>query len=282
MVGSFDWAAHLFQRCAREVVLGSAVILVPVMVLRLWLTVLVFDHFESFDGAVVAIPGLTGGAGTSGIETLVSYVGLLVSSLAVALVGGYLTHVVLQQQFGSGPSMGRALRATSRRLPALVAAWLIGHCWLLPLGWVAVHIDTVDLLQWVVVIVPAGLVLVSFTTLVSPVLVAERLRPWAAVRRGAGLARSRFAAVMGFNLLSLTVVQGVQAGITYLPRLADLTGLVPFGRSGWLVEGVAAQLALLLSLPLAGVATAAFYLQVRVHSEAMDITMAADRAFGGR
>ena len=44
-----------------------------------------------------------------------------------------------------------------------------------------------------------------------------------------------------------------------------------FGSFGWLFEGVAGQLAQLLTIPLVALATAAFYVQLRVHAEGMDL-----------
>ncbi len=80
---------------------------------------------------------------------------------------------------------------------------------------------------------------------------------------------------------SAVVGLALRFGITFLPRLAEATGLVTFG--SWrlaLLEGVAGQLAQLLTIPVVGLATVAFYVQLRVHAEGLDLVLAADRAFG--
>src|SRR6185437_1281841 len=99
------------------------------------------------------------------------------------------------------------------------------------------------------------------------------------LRRAMRLARARLGACFGFVCAAGTVGLALRFGITFLPRLAESTGLVTFGSLGWLFEGVAGQLAQLLTIPLVALATAAFYVQLRVHTEGMDLVLAADRAF---
>jgi hypothetical protein len=282
VLGSIDEAAHVFQRHTREVVLGSAVFLVPAIVVNLVVSTLLFDRFTSFEHDIVSLPELIGGIdAATGVETLLAYIGIVCTSLATALIGGYLATVFVRVEFGEPVTLRACLRATLRRLPALLGAWLIGHGWMLLVAWAMVAVSGRTLAPWLVLIVPAGFVVVVFALFVSPVVVIERRGSLGAIGRAMGLVRARFGAAILFLCAAGIIGLGLRFGITFLPRLAQATGLVTFGSYGWLVEGVAGQLAQLIATPLVALATVAFYVQLRVHLEGMDITVAADRAFPG-
>jgi hypothetical protein len=283
VLGSIDGAAHVLQRHAREVVFGSAIFLVPVIALNLILSTLLFDRFDSFDGAVVSLPELTGGIrAATGAETLLAYFSVLTTSLAVALIGGYLMALLLRQQGGLPVTLGSSLRAVGPRLPAVFGAWLISHLWLFLAALLLVQVNGSELAPFAVLLVPGGVLLLALLLFVSPVVVTERCGPWRALRRALRLGRLRFGACLGFVVVAAVIGVGLRLGITLLPRLAATTGLITFGSYGWLVEGVAGQFAQLIAVPLVALATAQFYLQVRMHAEGMDIVVAADRAFGSR
>ena len=178
-------------------------------------------------------------------------------------------------------SIRRSLGATVRRLPALLGGWVVGHVWfLLAMIGVVRADDGRRSPPGCCSAGPIGLLLVALVVLVSPVIVVERRGVVGGLRRAVRLARSRFGACLGFVIASAVVGLALRFGITFLPRLAESTGLVTFGSYGWLVEGVAGQLAQLLTIPVVALATAAFYIQLRVHAEGMDLVLAADRAFG--
>jgi hypothetical protein len=284
-IGAFDAAAHVFQRRARSLVLGSAAILLPTIALNLVLSIIAFDRYSSFDD-VTASPAtvLFGIDAASGVESLLGYLSIVTSSLSAALVGGYATALLIQQEFGTAASPMSPLRTTVRQLPRLVGAWLLGHAWVLPLGLIAVNVSSSTLGALLIPASVALVFLVTFTVVVSPTIITEDLRPVAGVRRAVRLARSRFSSSFGFVVITVIVGGGLRAGITALPRLAESTGLVGFGSYGWLVEGVAGQIAVLLVVPLVALASAQLYLQLRADAEGMDIVMAADEAFraGGR
>ncbi len=280
VLGSIDTAAHVLQRHTREVVLGSAVFLLPAIVVNLVVSTLLYDRFETLQDRIVSLPELIGGIdAATGVETLLAYIGIVSTSLAVALIGGYLATVFVRFQFGQPVALGSRLAATLRRLPALFGAWLVGHGWILLVAWGMVSIPGGTIAPWLILLVPAAVVLLTFPLLISPVVVVERCGPFAAVARALRLVRTRFGAALSFVIAAGVIGLGMRFGITFLPRLAQATGFITFGSYGWLVEGVAGQLAQLLATPLVALATVAFYVQLRVHVEGMDIAMAADRAF---
>src|SRR5690242_8521103 len=123
VLGSIDAGAHVFQRHAREAVLGTAVFLVPAIVVNVVLSTVLFDRFDSLGDTAPSVPELIGGAeAATGADTVLAYVGIVTTAIAVALAGGYLATVYADATFGRGVSMSRALRTTARRLPALLGA----------------------------------------------------------------------------------------------------------------------------------------------------------------
>lgn len=281
VLGSIDAGAHVFQRHTREAVLGSAVFLVPAIIVNLVVSTVLFDRFDSFGDSIASLPELVGGVdAATGADTVLAYVGIVTTALAAALAGGYLASLYTDHSFANPVSIRRSLGATVRRLPALLGGWVVGHVWFLLAMIGVVRADDGGLAAWLLLGGPIGLLLVALVVLVSPVIVVERRGVVGGLRRAVRLARSRFGACLGFVTASAVVGLALRFGITFLPRLAESTGLVTFGSYGWLVEGVAGQLAQLLTIPVVALATAAFYIQLRVHAEGMDLVLAAERAFG--
>jgi hypothetical protein len=280
VVGSLDGGGVLLQRNTREVVLGSAVLVLPGVVLDLIGTSLAFDRYQSLKHAVVSVPELLGGqAAATGVEQLVAYLGLIITSLSACLVGGYVASIAVRSRMGLPVTIRSGYRGLARRVPALLTAWLIGHSWVLLCGLVLLHVKGSQL-AWVAVFCsPLLVVLIAVTLFVAPVIVIERLGPFTGLRRAWRLSRQNFSMLFGFVGASALLGVIVQYGIAYLPRLLQATGLVAFGRFGWLIEGVAGQLGRLISAPLIAAATALMYLEVRMKSEGMDLVLAADAAF---
>jgi hypothetical protein len=280
VLGPLDSAGATLQQHAREVLLGPALLLVPVAVLNLVVSNLVYDDLSSFDDAAVSLPEFVGGVeSASGVETLLAYIGIVTASLAVALVGGYLTVLVLRKANGLPVTIGACVRGMIRRLPALLLAWAVGHSWIVLGALALVRLSGEDLAPLLLAAVPLGLFLVMFTALVSPVIIAERAGFVRGLRRSGRLVRLRFGAVCGFVALSVLLGGGLRFMITSAPQLIEESGVLTFGSATWLVEGVAGQLAPLLVVPWIGLATANLYLQVRMDAEGMDLMVEGDRAF---
>lgn len=283
VLGSIDAGAQVLQRHTREAVVGSALFLLPAMVANLLLSTLVFDRFEALSDSALAIPELIGLAdSTTTADRTVAYVAMVATSLAVALAGGYLAAISTDAMFGRPVSMRAGLRRTWRHLPALLGAWFVGHVWFLLAALVVVNAHGDALGGWATLLTTVGLVFAALVLLVSPVIVVEECSAGAGLRRAVRLARSRFGAAVGLVLAAGAVGLALRFGITLLPRLAEATGFVTFGSWGGVLESLAAQLAQLLTIPVVALAAAAFYIQVRVQAEGMDLVLAADRAFGAR
>lgn len=273
VVGSMDAGAHLLQRRARHLLLGSAVFLLPMAALQLLASTIAWTRFDDFQG-------LLGDSGYLGAERGAAALTHLVQSLAAHLVGAYAAAYAVRYQLGGDPRPLPMVGAVLRRTPVLLATWTVSHSWL---GLLVLAYLEAELQLFTVLAVLAIPVIVSFSALtlfVAPVVMVEGVR--GALRRATRLVRGRFGAAYGFVWLNLLIGGVLTFSIALLPRAAEGTGLVVLGDARSVLEGVAAQMALLIVAPFSAVATAQMYLQTRVHAEGLDITLAADAAFGGR
>jgi hypothetical protein len=280
VLGALDAGGVALQRGAGVAILGAAVFVVPVMTLNLVASRAAFDHFQSFDGSLVSASQLfTGVDSATGVETAMTYLSLLATSLSVALAGAYLALLVTRRTLGQPADPGPCLRAVGARLHVLVIAWVLSHSWMLLADIVAARASIDDLAPTAVLLVPTLVCAVAFTVFVVPVVMLERLGPWRGLRRAVRLARARTATVIGFSFACVLIGGGLRLTISMLPRLIEESGLFSFGRFGWLAEGLAAQVAQLVVVPLIGLSTAMLYLQVRMDAEGLDLVLEAERAF---
>ena len=263
----------MLQQRARLVLLGSGVLMLPMMALNLLLSVLAFDSFDSFDN-------LFADRGYIGVESGSVFLAIVVQSFTAHLIGAYVATLLVRHQLGGEPTIRECLAATFRRLPTLLLTWPMTHWWAVLLALAAVNAPSVvgGLSTF---ILPVAAMFTALVLPVVPVLMTEHSGV-RSIPRAARLARTRFGAVWGFVMLCGIISGSLFFFIAELPFLLERTGLVKFGSAGYLIQGVTMQLALLVALPLSALATAQLYLQLRVHAEGIDIAMAADRAFGTR
>lgn len=279
-LGALDQGGMLVQRHARAALLGSAVVVVPMVALNVVVSNLAFDRSNRLADLVVSVPELVGGVdAATGAETLLAYLALVGNSLAVALVGGYTAQMVLRRSAGLDVGIWSTWRPTLRRLPPLAVAWFLGHLWAFLLALLLVQVSASDWVGLAVFGAPLVAWFTSLTLLVSPTIVLERLGPWAGLRRGVRLARRRLGVSFGFVVLCTLVAGGLRLAIGWLPQLLEATGLITFGRFRNVADGVAAQVGQLIVVPLVGLATAVLYLQVRMDAEGVDLLIESDAAF---
>lgn len=272
VVGSIDVAAHVFQRRAGHVVLGSAVLMIPMAALHLLLTVLAFDRYQEFDNFL-------GDRGYVGVETGLVLLGLVVQSFSAHLIGAYTAAYLVPYQMGGDPRVGACLRRVLRKAPVLTLTWALTH-WptLLVMWWfVTIAPEEVFAVSWVMV--PLLAMVSAMTLVVAPVVIVEQLGV-RSIARAWRLGRNRFGATFGFVFACGMLGAMLAVFIAFLPDLAQATGIVTFGSLNWLVQGLTTQLAVLIVMPFVAIATSQMYLQLRVQSEGLDIVIAADRVFG--
>lgn len=273
IVGSFDAAAHVLQQRARVVLLGAAALMLPMMAANLLLSVLAFRSFDSFQNVF-------GDRGYIGVESGQVFVAIVLQSFTAHLVGAYAAAVLVPFQLGTEPTLRTGLGVVLRRLPVLLVTWVCTHWWAVLL---ALGIATAPAAVGGVLFFLWPLVALASTVglLVGPVVATERIGV-RAIPRSMRLVRTRFGASWAFVVVTAVISGSLFMFIAELPYLVQATGLVTLGSYGYLVQGVTLEIALLVVLPLSALATAQLYLQLRVHAEGIDISMAADEAFARR
>lgn len=265
----------MLQRRGGDVLVGAAVLLLPIVALNVWTTVLAFDR----DGATT-LRAFGGDEVGSGIEDVAAVLVVLCASLAAAVVGFFAATIAVADRFRTHVTLASALRTTVRRAPVVVIAWAAGHWWVPFLATWSLASPSSSLAERLVLVLPLAACAASVTLLVIPVMVAERAGPWRSMRRAWRLARLRFGAAFGFVVTSTAIGGALFAGIAALPALLEATGFLTFGGYTWLAQGLAAQLAMLVVVPLVALATTELYLEIRLDAEGMDIALDADLAFG--
>lgn len=272
MFGSIDVASHIFQRRARQVLIGSAILMLPMVALHLLLTILAFDHYERFDG-------LLGDRGYIGVETGLVMLGLTIQSFTAHIIGAYTAAYLVPYQMGAESTVATCLRKVLRKLPLLFVTWSLTHWLILLVLWGLATSASADVLGALWILAPLVAMVSAGTLLVAPVVMTEQ-RGVRSIGRAWRLARTRFGAAFGFVLACALLGTMLSAFIALLPSLAESTGFITFGSLGWMVQGVTTQLAVLIVVPFVAIATSQMYLHLRVHAEGLDIVIAADRAFG--
>jgi len=275
VLAALDAGGSLLQRRGRDLLVGSSILLLPIVALNLWATSQVFDR----TGATT-LTAFGGDDVGTGIEDVAALLALVCGSLAGAVVGAFGAIILLADRLGSPVGLRPALAGTLRRLPTVVVAWAVGHVWLPFVATWSLSGTGGEGAGALLLAVPIATFFATATLFVVPVIVGERLGPFAALRRAWRLARARTASALGFMCLSFVVGALLLVGITSLPALAEVTGFITFGDYRWLVQGVMSQLAVIIVVPLLGLATAHLYLLFRVDVEGLDIVLDADAAFG--
>jgi hypothetical protein len=272
ILGSIDGAAHVLQRRARDVIVGSALFMVPMVAVGVLLAIVAFNQFDTFDS-------LLGDRGYVGAEAGFVFLAIALQSFTAHLIGAYTATYLVRYQLGGEPTIRECAAPVLRRLPLLVVTWLLTHWWALLIDLWLINADDATLVVLAWMLPPFTALFSTCVLLVTPVMMGERLA-LGAIPRAWRLVRTRFGAAFGFVWACSVLAAMLFMFIAFLPQLAEATGLVTFGGYLWLVQGITSQLAFLIVIPFIAIATAQLYLQIRVHAEGLDIMMAADRAFG--
>lgn len=226
------------------------------------------------------MPGFLGDDTGSRIEDLAIWSAAVAASFVAVVVGHFAAAILLGERFGHPATLGQALGRTFRRLPALLAAWILTHWWFPLVALIAVTAETDDVAGWIMLASLFGWFAAVPTLLVVPAMVAEGLGPFAAAIRSWRLARLRFGACLVFVLLATVFAVLLGLGIGTLVPLLEATGFVNLEGALPIVQGVMLQLAVLVVVPLIALATAQAYIEIRIVGEGLDLVIDADAAFG--
>lgn len=279
VIASLDGGGGVFQRRLRDVLVGSATILVPVVGLNIWVTVVAYDRLDPNDAGLPSF--FTGDTG-SGIEDVGVWMAAVFVSLATAVVGYFCAQILIGERFRTPVSLGRGLLRTLKKLPLIFAAWILTHWWspLLALVVVTAESDDVGVLLFFLAFV--SWFASAATLLVIPAMVGERLGPFAAAKRNWRLIRLRYGLCLVFVLAATLLSVLLLIGIATLVPILEQLGFLDFGGATWIVQGVMLQLSVLVVVPLVALATAQAYVEVRIVGEGLDLVVDSDAAFGPR
>lgn len=278
-LGALDRGGAVLQRRMRDVLLGSAVILVPAVGLNLWMTVVAFDRFDTDDAL---LPTFSSGTTGTGIEDVATWMAIWFVSFVTAIVGYFTAQILLGERFGTMVTLRQALLATLKRLPALAWLWLLTHWWVPVFSLVIVTSQEADIGGLIFFYGLFALFASTFTLLAVPAMAGEQIGPFAAAKRAFRLARLRFGPCLWFLVLASVLATAFLTGLATLAPLLEVTGFVTFGGAAWLVQGILVQIGVLVTVPLVALASAQMYIEVRLDAEGLDLIVDADAAFGVR
>ncbi len=203
--------------------------------------------------------GIFAGNFAIGSTSAWSWVAIVGQSVAVALMGVGVTHLLSSWALGHDPSIGEVLGTVARRCAVVLAAWIIA----LPLK--------------VLGGLPCGVGVPVVTTLifvVSPVIGAEKVGPWAAIKRSFQLTKRRFGPVLGLVVMTM-VVTGVIQGVVnlivgWVAVVSAGAGEDPAPVALW-ASSAATMLLGLATATLHAAWAALSYVDLRVRVEGMDL-----------
>jgi hypothetical protein len=152
----------------------------------------------------------------------------------------------------------------ARRSWALLASFLLVHL-LEAVGMLGLYIGAVFVM--------------AFFVATAPAIGAEALGPLAAMRRSASLARRRYWPTLGISLLIGLVALVLVGALTALPEMIAL--LIGYDVA-WPVLAAGNILGAVVGTPFVAAATVLLYLDLRIRSEGLDLTLASRKLFDGR
>jgi hypothetical protein len=279
VIAGLDGGGAVLQRRLRDVLVGSAAILVPAIALNFWATIVAFNRLDPNDSA---LPSFLTEDTTSGIEDVAWLVASVFISFVTAVVGYYCALILIGERFRTPITLGRALLRTLKHVPAIFVAWALTHWWFPLMALIVVTSDIDGAIGWGTLFTLMAWFASAATLMVVPAMVGERLGPLAAAKRNWRLIRLRYGVCLIFVLVATLLSAMMLTGIATMVPLLEEFGFLEFGRFAWIVQGVMVQIAVLVVVPLIALGTAQVYVEIRLAGEGLDLVIDADTAFGPR
>ncbi len=204
-----------------------------------------------------------------------------------AVLAGLLAPVIAREAGGQQISAADAWRAAAPRLPSVLAATLLalvaGLGPLLALGLILLiaFVAGAPAVTFVAIGLPgffaAGLLSIWFSvmfSLVTPVVVLERVRPGAALARSWRLVWHSFWRVFGILLLA-SIIVSVAAAILQLPFsfLSTLFGGSAGFSAGTVIAVIGTIAAGTVTRPIGAAVTVLLYVDMRMRKEGLDLAL---------
>lgn len=182
---------------------------------------------------------------------------LALAFLTAPIIAGAVSRVCAASYLGRQETPGDALRATLRRLPALLAAsFLVGA--LLMVGFVLCVLPGIAF--WVLYMV------------VTPAMMIEELGPIEGMRRSWRLMKPRFWGVLGIALLAWMITWFIS---NLLGGAPTMIGTLFGGPFAWLLIAAGSVLAALVTSPITAIVHTLLYFDGRIRNEGFDLQVMA-------
>lgn len=248
-----DAAVALYRARFGQLVRYAALVVVPIQVL---VTIVVLsaqpDHYSvTFNGS--ATPQLDSNRAQLGA----TFVVLMAGVLTHAFVAAVTTRVVADEYVGFQETGGTAARTGAHRYLAVLA--------------VGVLVGLSELAGLLLCGVGSFAAQALFAVAV-PVVVLERRRVFAAMRRSTELTRSHFWHVLGVVLTASLLSALINAVLTFGLNIWSSRGGNTTAVA--ITQGTANTIASLLTTPFVAAAIVALYFDLRIRDEAFDVQMA--------
>ena len=242
-----DGGIAVIKAAPRSVFVIAGVFVVPLELVSAW----VQRDSLADSGLAGALSAASSGSSNADINAA-AIILIVLSGLVLSFVAGAVAHLLSSWYAETAVTAGDALRASLRRAPALIVAWLIVH---LAEGGAALGF-----------LLPALFVMPLFLV-TAPAIVVEHLGPWAGVRRSWRLCRVRYGAVLGAGLLIAIVSTLLTVALS---GLGLVFSLLPFG---WIIDVVCRGASALVTVPFVAAATTLVYLDLRIRAEGLDLEL---------
>jgi hypothetical protein len=251
-----DGSFTIIKRRPRAVIAAVAVVIVPVQVLSVWLQTLSDVPTTTAEQPYDVLYSLDSQA-----DPAITLLVVAIATLSMFFVGGIVSNFVASWYAGNDLRAGEALRATFRRTPAFLIAWLV----LFP----------VKVVSYVLCIAPIA-VTVTFFALTAPAITMEGIGPFGGIRRSAQLVARRFWRCLGVVLLASLLEVVLQFALAAIPTIIAV--FVP-SPGDWIVLAAGeAAAALVTTTALVG-ASVLLYIDLRARTEGLDLELRAVDAF---
>jgi len=182
-----------------------------------------------------------------------SAVSFLAGSLIQTIAGVAIGMVVVAWYSDREPDIAGILGKLARRIHWVVIAWLMVHL-----------LELVGLIG-----IGIGAFLVAcLLVVVGPAMAVEDIGPLASIRRSVRLVRGRFAPTMLFFVLSGIIATLLGSMMGGLPTVL---GLLLGVNGGWILVAVGGVISGIVSTSFLAAATVAFYFDLRVRREGIDL-----------
>jgi hypothetical protein len=251
-----DGAFKLLKANARTVLLVVASVVVPLQLLS------AFALREQVSPGLLNVlrdPTLAESQSTFSLgDAATSGVTVLLGLITAPLIAGAVSRVCAASYLGHPIGPADALKATLKRLPALLA--------------VSFLVFVVQAIGFVLCILPGIAVTVLYSA-VTPALMIEEIGPIAAMRRSWRLLKPRFWPVLGIVALAWLIASFIG---NLLGGIPSAVGTIFGGTFAWLWVGVGAVLASIVSAPITAIVDTLLYFDGRIRHEGFDLQVMAN------